>query len=194
MPKTGVDVLIKVNDTVIGGQRGATFNTEIATIDATHKDAAGWGFNIAGQGSWSIDCNGVVLAGNDPGEERMSLLALHQAYKAKEALDVEFSDPTGLSYRGQAIMTSLPIEAPMDDVMTYTTAFQGQGEYEIVDAAGAPVEGQSAGIQTMSTAGLKTVTKESTKAEIQAELDRLNVSYTESDTKDELLRKYGEAQ
>ena len=42
--KTGVDVLISVGEAVIGGQRGATLNREVNTIDATHKQVAGWGY------------------------------------------------------------------------------------------------------------------------------------------------------
>lgn len=124
--KTGVDVLISVGEAVIGGQRGATLNREVATIDATHKQVAGWGYNIAGQGSWSIDTDGVLLA------DDASLDTLEEAFENKEAVEITWTNPSGKSYKGSAILTSYPIEAPMDDVMTYSMSFQGQGKYETV--------------------------------------------------------------
>ena len=133
--KTGVDVLISVVDEtdeeqVIGGQRGATLNREVNTIDATHKQVAGWGYNIAGQGSWSIDTDGVLL------EDDASLTLLEDAFENKEAVTVQWTNPSGQSYRGEAIITSYPVEAPMDDVMTYSMSFQGQGKYEKVEDSG----------------------------------------------------------
>ena len=128
--KTGVDVLISVDEAVIGGQRGATLNREVNTIDATHKQVAGWGYSIAGQGSWSIDTDGVLLA------DDASLDTLEEAFENKEAVKVTWTNPGGKSYTGDAILTSYPIEAPMDDVMTYSMSFQGQGKYEKVDDSG----------------------------------------------------------
>lgn len=129
--KTGVKVFIKVGGKTIAGQRSATFNTEKNMVDATHKQTAGWAQNIPGQGSWSIDVDGLVLNGV-PGseEETASFKSMLQAYLNDELLEIEFNDPTGISFSGQAYMTSLPIEAPMDDVMTYSTSFSGQGAFE----------------------------------------------------------------
>ena len=129
--KTGVDVLISIEneageEQVIGGQRGATLNREVATIDATHKQVAGWGYNIAGQGSWSVDTYGVLLSDDE------SLDVLEEKFENKEAVIVQWTNPGGKSYKGSAILTSYPIEAPMDDVMTYSMSFQGQGKYEKV--------------------------------------------------------------
>ena len=124
--KTGVDVLISVGETVIGGQRGATLNREVNTIDATHKQVAGLGYSIAGQGSWSIDTDGVLLA------DDAALDTLEEAFENKEAVKVTWTNPGGKSYTGDAILTSYPIEAPMDDVMTYSMSFQGQGKYKKV--------------------------------------------------------------
>lgn len=132
--KTGVKVFIRVGGKTIAGQRSATFNTEKNMVDATHKQTAGWAQNIPGQGSWSIDTDGLVLSGATPDEESTNLKALLQAYLNDELLDVEFNDPTGISFSGQAYMTSLPIEAPMDDVMTYSTSLSGQGAFEFEDA------------------------------------------------------------
>ena len=128
--KTGVDVLISVDEAVIGGQRGATLNREVNTIDATHKQVAGWGYSIAGQGSWGIDTDGVLLA------DDAALDTLEEAFENKEAVKVTWTNPSGKSYTGDAILTSYPIEAPMDDVMTYSMSFQGQGKYEKVEGGG----------------------------------------------------------
>ena len=129
--KTGVDVLISVinesgEEQVIGGQRGATLNREVNTIDATHKQVAGWAYSIAGQGSWSVDTDGVLLA------DDTALDVLEEAFENKESVTIQWTNPGGKSYKGDAILTTYPIEAPMDDVMTYSMSFQGQGKYEKV--------------------------------------------------------------
>src|SRR5699024_1314228 len=128
--KTGVDVLISVGEAVIGGQRGATLNREVNTIDATHKQVAGWGYSIAGQGSWSIDTDDVLQA------DDASLDTLEEAFENKEAVKVTWTNPSGKSYTGDALLTSYPIEAQMDDVMTYSMTCKGPGKYEKVDDSG----------------------------------------------------------
>lgn len=129
--KTGVDVLISIEDDkgedkVIGGQRGATLNREVETIDATHKQVTGWTYNLAGQGSWSIDTDGVLLTDDSTLED------LEDAFENKEPITTQWTNPSGQSYKGKAIITSYPIEAPMDDVMTYSMTLEGQGKYEKV--------------------------------------------------------------
>ncbi|WP_020007408.1 phage major tail protein, TP901-1 family [Salinicoccus albus] len=129
MPQTGVNVLISVETSdgekqVIGGQRSATLNREMETIDATHKQLAGWAYSLAGQGSWSIETDGVVL------EDDSSLRILNDKFENKEALVVDFTIPGVDTYTGDAILTTYPIEAPMDDVLTYSMTFTGQGKYE----------------------------------------------------------------
>src|SRR5699024_12327278 len=94
--KTGVDVLISVGETVSGGQRGATLNREVNTIDATHKQVAGWGYSIAGQGSWSIDTDGGLLA------DDAALDTLEEAYENKEAAKVNRGHPGAASTKRHA--------------------------------------------------------------------------------------------
>ena len=132
MPKIGVDILIGVEDSegveqVIGGQRDASLNREVATVDATHKQNSGWAYNLAGQGSWSIEADGVVL------EDDTSLALLEEKFENKEPVVVYWTNPTGNSYKGDAILTNYPIQAPTNDVVTYSVTFQGQGKYEKVE-------------------------------------------------------------
>ncbi|QQK75155.1 phage major tail protein, TP901-1 family [Salicibibacter cibarius] len=128
MPRTGVDVLIAIEDEdgdkkFIGGQREATLNREKEEIDATHKLTAGWAYNLAGQGSWSIEMDGVML------EDDESLELLDDAFENDETIHVHWTNKSGTNYEGDAILTDYPIEAPMDDVMTYSMTFNGQGKY-----------------------------------------------------------------
>ncbi|WP_193063472.1 phage tail tube protein [Oceanobacillus oncorhynchi] len=131
MPRTGVDVLISIKkgneEKFLGGQRNATLNREKEEIDATHKLTAGWAYNIPGQGSWSIETDGVML------EEDESLDELNTAFEENESITVRWNNPNGQSYEGQTILTDYPIEAPMDDVMTYSMTFSGQGKYKKVN-------------------------------------------------------------
>lgn len=128
MPKVPVDVLVSIEkdgeDLVVGGQRDATLNRDVETIDATHKLTAGWANNIAGQGSWGIETDLLIL------EDDESYNALEDAFENKEEVNVTFTNPSGTTYKGSAIITSFPVNAPMNDVMSSSVTFAGQGKYE----------------------------------------------------------------
>lgn len=143
--KTSVDVLVSIKhpDTdekiIIGGQRGATLNQERAAIDATHKLNYGWSSTKAGQGSWSIDTDGILLYGDE------SQALLHQAFLDARDVEVDFTIPGIADYQGTASIMSMPIEAPMGDVVTWSTSFSGQGPYVYVDRSSEPEPGEPTG-------------------------------------------------
>ncbi|WP_158738626.1 phage major tail protein, TP901-1 family [Alteribacillus sp. YIM 98480] len=133
----GVDFLINVNTgdestpayEPIAAQRGGTFTRGYDTIDMTSKDNSGWADSDYGNGNWSISGDGV-LQESDPAFE-----ALDTAFLNAEVILVQFEFPNGKKYEGKAVITDLSIEAPHDDVATYSIELTGKGQYEEVDAA-----------------------------------------------------------
>lgn len=136
----GVDFLIMINTgteesptyTKIGGQRGGTLNMETDTIDLTSKDNYGWSFEDYGIASWNIEGDGIFVE-NDATHE-----ALIDAFLAKQAIIVRWKFPSGKAYEGSTIITEFPIEAPYDDVATYSVTLQGQGAFEEIAAPVTP--------------------------------------------------------
>jgi TP901-1 family phage major tail protein len=126
----GVDFLIFVNTgtdqtpvyTKVGGQRGGTLNRDRETIDTTSKDNDGWADADYGLGSWSIDGDGLLV------EDDTGLQELEDALMDEVVVKVRFQTAAGNKYEGNALVTSLPIEAPYDDTATYSVTLTGKGK------------------------------------------------------------------
>ena len=117
----GLDVLIKVGSQVVGGQRNASLEMSAETIDTTVKSTGGWASKIPGIKSWTSSCDGVYFV-DDAGLE-----AAQTAFMNGTAVSLEFSNSNGLSYSGQAVITSMAVEAGQEDIVSYTISFEGTG-------------------------------------------------------------------
>lgn len=125
----GIDIMVSVNTgtaavpvyTAVGGQRGATLNRSSETIDVSNKVSGDWKKSIAGLKEWSVDADGL-LALSDAG-----FAALETAFEDSEEVLIQIAKGTALMYSGGAIITDFPIEAPYDDVATYSVSFTGTG-------------------------------------------------------------------
>ena len=117
----GLDVLIKVGSQVVGGQRNASLEMSAETIDTTVKSTGGWASKITGIKSWTSSCDGVYFV-DDAGLE-----AAQTAFMNGTAVSLEFSNSSGLSYSGQAVITSMSGEAGQEDIVSYTISFEGTG-------------------------------------------------------------------
>ena len=117
----GLDVLIKVGSQVVGGQRNASLEMSAETIDTTVKSTGGWASKITGIKSWTSSCDGVYFV-DDAGLE-----AAQTAFMNGTAVSLEFSNSNGLSYSGQAVITSMSVEAGQEDIVSYTISFEGTG-------------------------------------------------------------------
>jgi TP901-1 family phage major tail protein len=118
----GIDVLIKIGSSAVGGQRGATLNRSGEAIDVTTKDSSGWKESEAGLKEWGVDCDGLVVV------DDTAYAALEAAYMASTEVTVEVAMPSGKKYSGSGIITDFPIEAPYDDEVSYSVSILGNGE------------------------------------------------------------------
>ena len=117
----GLDVLIKVGSTVVGGQRNASLEMSAETIDTTVKSTGGWASKIPGIKSWTSSCDGVYFL-DDAGLE-----AAQAAFMNGTEVKLDFTNSSGLAYSGQAVITSMSVEAGQEDVVSYTISFEGTG-------------------------------------------------------------------
>ena len=117
----GLDVLIKVGSQVVGGQRNASLEMSAETIDTTVKTTGGWAAKIPGIKSWTSSCDGVYFL-DDAG-----LSAAQTAFMNGTPVQLEFSKEEGLAYSGQAVITSMAVEAGQEDIVSYTISFEGTG-------------------------------------------------------------------
>lgn len=117
----GLDVLIKVGSQVVGGQRNASLEMSAETIDTTVKSTGGWASKIPGIKSWTSSCDGVYFV-DDAGLE-----AAQAAFMNGTEVKLDFSNSSGLAYSGQAVITSMSVEAGQEDIVSYTISFEGTG-------------------------------------------------------------------
>src|SRR5699024_4087085 len=129
MSMKGLDVLIKVNVgteetpeyVAVGAQRGASLSRSAETLDKTSKDSDGWQESLAGLKSWTISTDGLLIL-DDEGYE-----ALENAYMMSENVLIQFSTKSGAMFEGVAIITAIDLDAPYDDLISYTSEFQESG-------------------------------------------------------------------
>jgi TP901-1 family phage major tail protein len=126
----GVDILLMVEGATaetwvpVGGQRSASLNESVETIDTTSKDSGGnyeYDYGLAG---WTVSCDGVHVSG----EENFG--KLKAAMRAKEKIKIRITESTGATpiiEEGMALVISRDLEAPYDAEVTYAVELQGTG-------------------------------------------------------------------
>lgn len=124
----GIDFLVKIGTSVLGGQRGATLNRGKDTIDTTTKQSGGWKEFESGLKEWGVEADGLLV------EDDIAYAALEAAYLDDTAVTVEIATPSGAKYSGSALITDFPIEMPYEAEASYSVTFQGTGP--LVKAAG----------------------------------------------------------
>lgn len=133
----GIDFLIHVDDKMLGGQRGCTLNRSSDTVDVTSKDSEGWQENLAGLKNWGVDTDGLIVQDDE------AYGILEDKYLSGEPVNVYVMTPLGHKYKGEAIITDFPLEAPYDDAASYSVSFTGTGKLEKVADAIANNEGDN---------------------------------------------------
>lgn len=126
----GIDVLIKINTGTdelpkmekVGGQRGATLNRSADTLESTSKDSEGFKAFEYSFKEWGVDADGLLVDGDEAFE------ALEDAYMNDKKVEIQMALPSGTVYSGLALLTDFPIEAPYDDLATYSVSFTGAGK------------------------------------------------------------------
>lgn len=123
--QTGTDGSQNPIFTVLGGQSGATLNRSTNVIETTSKDDNGWQSNITGVKSWSIECEGFIVADDS------AYQAMEQAWLNGDELDVKLAYPSGKTYTGKVVISDFPEEYPGDDAATYKLTLTGTGALTI---------------------------------------------------------------
>lgn len=130
---TGMSVKLFIKDATTGkilaGQRNATLSRSAETIDATSKDTAGfWKESLAGFKEYSIDCDGAFIEGDE------AYQILETAFINSENVDVYLELPSGTRYEGNCTLTDFSLEAPYDDLVTFSISLQGNGALVVTNA------------------------------------------------------------
>ena len=127
----GDDVLLKVKDLetgkILAGQQGASISRSASEIDVSTK-GTNWAEKLAGQLSWSISCDGLLVADDE------AYGYLENAFHNRQLVEIYVEYPNGKKYEGLAIITTADLDAPFGDACSYSFEFGGTGELTPVKA------------------------------------------------------------
>jgi TP901-1 family phage major tail protein len=120
----GTDIGIYVGGTKIAGCTSHSTSTSHSLRDATSKDSGGWSESLEGLREWSGEGEGFFAHDATYGYDE--LFALMQS---RGVVTIRFSNETsGDEYHeGQAFLTELSADAPVEDSTTFSFSFQGTG-------------------------------------------------------------------
>lgn len=127
----GDDVLLKVKSLedgkILAGQQGASISRSASEIDVSTK-GTNWAEKLAGQLSWSISCDGLLVADDE------AYNYLEDAFHNRQLVEIYVEYPNGKKYEGLAIITTADLDAPFGDACSYSFEFGGTGELTPVKA------------------------------------------------------------
>jgi predicted secreted protein len=112
-------------------QRNVTITLNDAMIDATCKQSAGYAVNLPGLRDFAFTADALVNF--DEGVSDLGITTLFDAYDARTPINILISNPVLATayYTGLAYVESIEVNAPMEDVVSYTVSFTGT--YTITD-------------------------------------------------------------
>ena len=123
MIQQGINVILKVDSKVVGGQRNIQLNRSSNAIDITNKINSEWQENLQGLKTWGVTCNGIYVINSE------SLSLLEECFM--ESKDVEVTIIIGSKeYNGKAIITNFPVNATYDKQFKYNITLLGNGALE----------------------------------------------------------------
>lgn len=112
-------------------QTNVTITLNDAMIDATCKQSAGYAVNLPGLRDFAFTADALVNF--DEGASDLGITTLFAAYDARTPINILISNPVLATayYTGLAYVESIEVNAPMEDVVSYTVSFTGT--YTITD-------------------------------------------------------------
>lgn len=112
-------------------QTNVTITLNDAMIDATCKQSAGYAVNLPGLRDFAFTADALVNF--NEGVSDLGITTLFDAYNARTPINILISNPVLATayYTGLAYVESIEVNAPMEDVVSYTVSFSGT--YTITD-------------------------------------------------------------
>jgi hypothetical protein len=129
----GSDILLYDADTdfPLMCQTNVTITLNDAMIDATCKQSAGYSVSIPGLRDFAFTADALVDF-NEGGSD-LGITTLFAAYDARTPINILISNPVIPQgyYIGLTYIDSIDVNAPMEDITSYTVSFTGT--YTITD-------------------------------------------------------------
>lgn len=121
-PFNGTKMLLYSGSTAIAASKSHSLSFSSEMMDVTTKDSGGFKEILPALKSWTIDCEGLVAFDNANNYE-----LLFDALKNRTKLSVKLDNSVVGDERlkGDCYISSLEMNAPMEDVVSFTASFEG---------------------------------------------------------------------
>jgi len=131
MAITGMGGSVKADTDVIAELSNWSLDCGADEIDVTSFDSAGWKEFLAGLKEWSGSFEGNLaykdpLTGTKKGQK-----ALFDAWKGENNITLELKVNSEVTFSGDAIITGIGVETPVDDKASFSCDFRGTGELTV---------------------------------------------------------------
>ena len=107
----------------IAHSTSASLSMSMDLRDSTTKSSAGWQENLGGLKSWEMSGDSFVDIDSPTGADIEELFAV---WNTGAAINVKFG-LTGMEYTGSALITSMSIDAGVEENATYSISLTGSG-------------------------------------------------------------------
>lgn len=118
---SGNMIFVSIDGEEIAGQKGATINYSSTDVDTTVKRNAGWTNAEPETNEWTVDCDGLVDL-VDEGYKK-----LKKAWREKKKVVIKYGTEDAFE-TGEALISSIQEQAPLNDRCTWSASFKGCGE------------------------------------------------------------------
>jgi predicted secreted protein len=129
----GSDILLYDADTdfPLMCQRSVTVTLNDNMIDATCKQSGGYSESLPGLRDFAFTADALVDF--DEGASDIGITTLYTSYNQRLPINIAIANPVIPAgyYIGLAYVESIEVNAPMEDVVSYTVSFTGT--FEITD-------------------------------------------------------------
>lgn len=122
---TGTDLILKVDNVIVGHAKSHTISINGNIIDKSSKDEAIWNVKGAGRLGWTCKCDGLTSY-DDTLCNYESLYGKMIARATVTLISVNTSGGVK-TYTGSAYISSLELTSPDDDNATFSVSFEGTG-------------------------------------------------------------------
>lgn len=125
MVAQGINVILYLDNKILGGQLNAQLNRSVNTIDITNKIEGDWEEYLPGAKTWNVSCSGIYLVNNE------ALNDLEKAFIDNKEITLKIQ-LNNITYEGKAILIDFPLNTIYDSQFKYTIKLLGTGELKRV--------------------------------------------------------------
>ena len=104
----------------------ASISVNMDLRDSTTKSSDGWQDNLGGLKSWELSGDAFVEVDPTTDGSKAYLEELYTAWEARNAISCTFG-MTGLTFTGNALITSISVDAGVEENATYSISLTGTG-------------------------------------------------------------------